>query len=389
MKKRTAIVALVGTALVASTAMGASPALANAGGYSPPVAPGTPTVLASTLVSPLSLEVDPRGTVYASENFTGQLAKIDSHGTVTTIVSAPGQEISAVSSRRGTVYYAQVAQDHSSATLMAKRGAGASSTVADLHAYEASANPDGVNTYGFVGLPASCASQIDPTIAGPASYTGAIDTHPYATLALGSGIYVADAGANAILRVGYSGRVSTVAVLPAGDPVTVSAKVAAANGFPTCVVGYKYRFEPVPTDVELGPDGWLYVTSLPGGPEDTSLGARGVVYRVNPWNGRIVKVASGLAGATGLAVSMSTGTIYVSELFGGAGGTGQVSVIDRRTGAVRPLIALNQPTAIELRANRLYVSTDSLAEGPTAKITVVPLTSKHSGWREDSSGDDN
>ena len=54
---------------------------------------------------------------------------------------------------------------------------------------------------------------------------------------------------------------------------------------PACVVGEEYAFEPVPTDVEFGPDGWLYVSSLPGGPEDASLGARGAVFRVNPWTG--------------------------------------------------------------------------------------------------------
>ena len=34
-----------------------------------------------------------------------------------------------------------------------------------------------------------------------------------------------------------------------------------------------------------GPDGRLYVTSLPGGPEDPSLGARGAIFRVTPSTG--------------------------------------------------------------------------------------------------------
>lgn len=49
-----------------------------------------------------------------------------------------------------------------------------------------------------------------------------------------------------------------------------------------CVVGHEYAFEPMPTDVEIGPDGWLYVSSFPGGPEDPSLGARGAIFRINP-----------------------------------------------------------------------------------------------------------
>ena len=85
-----------------------------------------------------------------------------------------------------------------------------------------------------------------------------------------------------MLKVGYGGTVSTAAVLPAGDPIVVSAELAAGVGFPACVAGFSCRFEPVPADVEEGGDGWLYVTSLPGGPEDASLGARGAVYRFNP-----------------------------------------------------------------------------------------------------------
>ena len=65
-------------------------------------------------------------------------------------------------------------------------------------------------------------------------------------------------------------------------------------GLPACVTGLNYKFEPVPTDVEMGPDGWLYVSSLPGGPEDGSLGAQGRVYKVNPANGKVVEVAARL-----------------------------------------------------------------------------------------------
>jgi hypothetical protein len=46
-------------------------------------------------------------------------------------------------------------------------------------------------------------------------------------------------------------------------------------GLPACVVGKTFNFEPVPTDVELGRDGLLSVSSLPGGPEDESLGGPG------------------------------------------------------------------------------------------------------------------
>src|SRR4029450_3789544 len=91
--------------------------------------------------------------------------------------------------------------------------------------------------------------------------------------------------------------IRTLAVLPS-QPLKITEDIAHAQGLPDCVIGVTYRFEAVPTDVEVGRDGYLYVTTLPGGPEDPSLGARGKVYRVNPRNGHIKLVATGFAGGT-------------------------------------------------------------------------------------------
>ena len=77
--------------------------------------------------------------------------------------------------------------------------------------------------------------------------------------------------------------------------------LAGQFGMPGCVVGHKFWFEPVPTDVEVH-GGMLYVTTLPGGPEDPSLGARGRVYTVDPDTGDPRRWARA-PGATDLAVS--------------------------------------------------------------------------------------
>jgi len=366
--------ALLGAVALAASVLAVAPPAAAGNHHSPSPVPGTPVTVAEGLVSPLSLEVTKSGTAYLTQNFAGLVSSVNRSGTPSVIAALDGFESSAVSARRGTVYFSQVAMDHSSAVMMSVKPGGTPTAFADIQGYEARVNPDGRVHYGFVGLPQSCLDQVSPDAQVPAVYTGIVDTHPYASLATRHGLYLADAGANAIFRVGYNGRVSTVAVLPAGDPVTVTAPLAQQAGFPACVVGYKYRFEAVPTDVEYGPDGWLYVTTLPGGPEDASLGARGGVYKVNPFTGKVKKVAGGLVSATGLAVSRS-GTIYVAELFGGSAGTGQVSVI--RRGVAQPFLALTQPAAIELSGNRLYVTTNALAEGPTATLTVVPLKSRH------------
>ena len=137
----------------------------------------------------------------------------------------------------------------------------------------------------------------------PATYRGIEETHPSLSTTSNRGTtYVADAGANAIFAIGPRGRVRTVAALPASVG-TVTRAAAGGAGFPDCTIGKRYRFEAVPTDIELGPDGMLYVSSLPGGPEDGSAGRLASVYRVNPNNGRVVKVVGGMVTATGLAVA--------------------------------------------------------------------------------------
>lgn len=389
--KSPAIPLLACAALVA-TSVGLSVPAAASSHDGQSISPGTPTDIAEGLLSPLSLEVGRQGVVYVSQNFPGLLTQVNPDGSKSDIVSAPGDEIGAVSYRRGVVYYAQNSQDLSSTLLKARNADGSTKTLADLGSYEASNNPDKVNTYGFVGLPADCAAQIGDAAASRAEYTGLVDSHPYATFPNGSGVYVADAGANAILRVRYDGSISTVAVLPPTAPVVVTAEQAAEAGFPDCTVGYGYRFEPVPTDVEWGSDGRLYVTSLPGGPEDPSLGARGSVYRVNPRSGKVELVATGFAGATGLAVSRTDGTIFVAELFGvdkNGKNTGRVSVVEPGESTPQPFADLSSPAAIELRHNKLYVTTNSFVPGengaplPIGKVTVVPLESDH---EEDSMG---
>lgn len=385
------VAAVAGVTLVASVAM-AAPASAHQQGSGAPTA-GSPQSLADGLLAPLSLEVD-SGVSYVTQNFSGVLTEVRRHRT-SEAYSSPSMEVGAVSSHGNTVFFAETSMDHASAKLMAMNPRGDVRTVADLRGHEESKNPDGNVTYGFRDLPAGCEEQ--PMSGGPdgpvpASYTGIVDTHPYATLALDHAVYVADAGANAILRVDDRGAVTTTAVLPA-IPFMATKEAAAGAGFPDCAVGHTYWFEPVPTDVELGPDGWLYVSSLPGGPEDASLGARGAVYKVNPATGETVKVASGFVGTTGLAVSES-GTVYVAEMFGGKDGTGQVSVVTPGAHTPKPLIALPSPAAIELAKGTLYVTTNAFmpdangAPQPTGKVTMVPLNGRpHSEDAVDGHGD--
>ena len=185
---------------------------------------------------------------------------------------------------------------------------------ADLGAYETKKNPDADQEYGFVAPTAECAAQWPVKQAGPPTYTGLVDSHPYSSYTTADGAYVGEAGGNSILWVDNDGKISTVGILPPTE-VTMTQAAADALKAPACV-GLQYRLEPVPTDVELGPDGWLYISSLPGGPEDDSLGMNGRVYKMNPKSGKVKLVASGFLGTVDLAVA-NNGDIYVAQLFGG------------------------------------------------------------------------
>lgn len=273
--------------------------------------PGSP--VATGLFSPLSLAVAGDGTRYFSQNFAGILNVQRPGKPVRTVYKHPtGGEVGAVSVRAGHVRFATT--KGSRTFLWGIRPGGVPRRIADLGAYEAKGNPDRGVTYGFRGLNPGCASQFPEN--QPATYTGIVESHPYATTQAADGTtYIADAAANAILAVGPGGNVRKVAVLPAVG-LTVTEAFAEQAGLPNCAVGEKSFFEAVPTDVELGPKGLLYVSLLPGGPEDGSLGAAGAVYKVNPNTGKVAKVASGFVGATGVAVS-PTGAVFVAELFGG------------------------------------------------------------------------
>ncbi|MCU1446766.1 ScyD/ScyE family protein [Cryobacterium sp.] len=382
MKTRTCIAAIC-TAALASVAL-AAPASAGSN-----FSFGKIRTIASDLQGPLSLAVAKDGTSYVSRNFAGTVERITRSGERTTVASAPGLEVGAVSTRRGEVYFAQGDQPTGEFLLMTLGRDGAATEIADLGEWEATENPDQVNTYGFVDLPADCADQFPepptgppgPDTAPPASYTGVVDTHVYASTATRSAVYVADAGGNDILRVGLDGTVSTVAVLPPTAPVPATAAMLAQYGYPECAVGVDYVFEPVPTDVEIGPGGWLYVTSLPGGPEDPSLGARGSVVKVNPDTGEVVTVATGFVGATGLAIDDRTGTIIVAEMFGGADGTGQVSVVLPSASTAVASFPVVSPAAIELSDGKVYLTHNAAIFAENAPPEPGKLSVVNVSWR--------
>jgi len=359
---RTALPASVAAA-AAALVLVASPAVAHGGKPTP--RPPVVTDVATGLVTPLSLAVGPHGTTYVTQNFPGLLTAVGRDGTPSVLYASPdGGEIGGVSyaDRRITFTETQLGEDGPVAsevsTLRTDRWGnptGAPRVLADTFAYERAKNPDGRTAYGLLRTGRACLAQI-PAGPLPARYTGIADSHPYATTTVRGTTYVADAGANAILSISERGKIRTVAVLPP-QPAVVTAEFAASLGWPDCAVGQTYWFEAVPTDVEVGPRGVLYVTTLPGGPEDDSLGARGAVYTVDPWKGKVRQVASGFVGATNLAVT-DQGTVYVSELLGG-----RISQAGRRGPST--VVEVPLPAGLEWTGKGLLATTNVLPADDT------------------------
>ncbi|MCW2766677.1 MAG: repeat protein [Nocardioides sp.] len=328
------------------------------------------STVTQNLVTPLSAAVRSNGTAYVAQNFMGQLIEKRPGKKPTVVFQAPGSdpgsnEVGAVSVRNGVVTFAVSTMGGGGLVKQATRSGDKWKirTIADVGAFEKTANPDGDVVYGFRDLTEECAAQI-PEAFGPANYTGIVETHPYATASDSSGIYLADAAANAILEIEGDGTVSTLAVLPA-VPTAISAAFAEAAGLPECTVGETYYFESVPTDVEVGKDGMLYATSLPGGPDDGSAGANGAVYKVDPTTGNATLVAGGLVSAVGVAVA-GNGDLYVSQLF-----AGQVSRIPAGTGDVLPFKSVALPSALEIVGDTLYATVNVLPgenEPPAGKL---------------------
>ena len=358
-----------------------TPALADAHGKSSPspspsTAPTSPPgpnvrVASTAVAAPFNLEVTRREVLVADGglNLVGRLAK---DGSITPLATdQPGASGVALSRDGLTMAFATTTTNEgtfeNTASGLNIWGTRGSRTYVDTLAFEKANNPDQVIRYG-VDNPSQCVTDALTAAGVPVSYTGGVDSHSYSVAAHRDGWIVADAGANVVWWVDAAGNLSTLAVLPA-QPTKFTAEQAAALGMPDCVVGVTYNFESVPTDVEVGGDGRIYVTTLPGGPESPALGARGSVYRLNANGTHVKKVATGFLGATNLAVAPN-GDIYVAELFGG-----KISLV--RRGKVSTFLELPGVVAVEVSGRSLWAATmgDQESQSPG---TIVEITSHRS-----------
>lgn len=176
----------------------------------------------------------------------------------------------------------------------AKSQAGALLKFTPSGTFKAIANPGAVG-YEYTGA--------NP---GGDTYGTEVDANPYGLLALPSGTYVADAGANTLDWVANNGKVSILHRFPVPDP----AIPFPSDAVPTCVApfgrdlivadlaGRIWRVDGGSATQISGPEADPYA----GGPHYTGCAAdgHGNVYVVsmfdgffpNPWTGSLVKVAA-------------------------------------------------------------------------------------------------
>jgi hypothetical protein len=189
--------------------------------------------------------------------------------------------------------------------------------IADVSAYETTANPAG----------------------------GPIDSNPFGVIAEPGGRVVTDAGGNDLLRIAANGTISTIATFPSRPARSTDAVptgltvgpdgayyVGELTGAPfTAGAARVYRVVPGSApeifrdnfktilDLSFGPDGSLYVVEFAGGP--TGLAAPGRLLRVKP-DGTRETVLGDLDRPTSVLVT-EDGTIYITN-HGTSVGNGEV-----------------------------------------------------------------
>jgi hypothetical protein len=223
--------------------------------------------------------------------------------------------------------------------MLFKFANGQRSSVADVSAYEASANPDG----------------------------GQIDSNPFAIEALTDGSFaVSDAGANAVFRVAVDGTISTLAVFPARDV--------------TMPDGSKGKMQAVPTGLAIGPDGRLYVGQLTGFPFPAG-GAN--VYALPVDGGEPQVFASGFTNIIGIAFGPGQ-SLYVLEMT--KGGMANINPQDPTTlegqltriapdGSKRVLAGAGtvMPTAVAIGPDKMIYLANMGAMAGAASVVRMPL----------------
>ena len=148
---------------------------------------------------------------------------------------------------------------------------GAPVLIGDTFKHEKKENPDGDVTYGFLNTPESCLDQL-PEV-HPRQLQGRQgDATPTRRDRRGRHLRRRRRRQRRPRDLADGRRVARSPLIP---PAKVKVTAGGRRGDRPAGLHRRQevlRSSRVPTDIEVGPDGYLYVTSLPGGPEDGSPG---------------------------------------------------------------------------------------------------------------------
>lgn len=289
------------------------------------------TTVATGFAGPLHLAVGPDGVLWVADAFgRGQIDRVDPLTATVTPVATDLGFSPGVAVHGQQVFYTissspEEGRGQGPTSLQRLLPSGRTTQVADLLAYELAHNPDGQ---------------------GQGTADDA-DSNPYSVLALPGRTIVADSAGNDLVQVAANGHVSTLTVFPvstAGDCATQPEN----GGGVGC--------DPVPTDVELGPDGYLYVSGL-------GAFAEGFVWKVDARTGAIVATLTGFPPLTGIAVGPD-GSIYAASLL--AGVLVRIAPDGSRTVAHVPA------ADVETAGSVLYATTVSLRGDAGSVVRVSP-----------------
>lgn len=179
---------------------------------------------------------------------------------------------------------------------------------------------------------------------------GPIDSNPYGVLALPGRVFVADAGANALLKVRPGGEVSTFATFRSRPQDSTDS---------------------VPTSVVLGPDGAFYVGELTGAP---FIDGQARIYRV-AWDGSYSVFADGFKTIIDLAFGPD-GSLYVLQHATGPlffSGPGEIIRIARDGTRTVVVGGLERPTSLVVGWHGvIYVSNRGTSVLTGEVLRIVP-----------------
>lgn len=377
-------------AVISGVAVVSSPAAATAATAATASAAPVATVVASGLNDPKHLAFGPgglfvtesgtggssctsdRGTSYC-EGETGSVALVSPLGTVTVLSRLP----SVVDPSEGTLGPAAVTFEHGKLAVLfqdtalnpdgttAVRGPGTEAFGKLLLARPFSGSAGWTLGPDFAAF-AAAHPQDPATLGGPPGQEAVYDSDPYDIVPYNGGYAIADGAANDVLWLSRHGSISVLARLPT-VPETVPPGILGPG--PVTIDA-----QAVPTSLAVGPDGALYVGTLPGFP---GLPGTASIYRVEPGQAPAA-VVTGLVAVTDLAFDCQGRLLVLEYNVGGLlappttpGALLRVS----RTGNVTtlPVTGLVEPTGMAVGPNgAVYVSiygNSSAGAGEVLRIT--------------------